>query len=220
MNTPTLYLDLVILLASVFPSGFSASLSSVFRKKREEKIDTIFLVFLLLPFLILAAVIFILKKNLFFINFPPGIFYVIALVSIPLCFFLEYITGVIYIYFTTGKVYQGITLHSAWKTGISIPYLLLLALIALGEELIYRQAWFAILAGSFHLPVIVIILITSLFYGLNHFHMGINTVLAKFITGCVYGGLYALSGYSILVPVIAHVLQNLILMLTARGKNA
>jgi membrane protease YdiL (CAAX protease family) len=220
MNTPTLYLDLVILLASVFPSGFSATVSSVFRKKREEKIDTIFLLFLVSPFFILAAVFFILKKDLFFINFPPGIFYVIAFVSIPLCFFLEYITGVIYIYFTTGKVYKGITLHSAWKSELSIPYLLLLALIAGGEEIIYRQAWFAILAGTFHLPVIVIILITSLFYGLNHFHMGINAVLAKFISGCVYGGLYVLSGYSILVPIITHVLQNLILIFLTRGKNA
>jgi len=97
---------------------------------------------------------------------------------------------------------------------------LLLALIAVGEEIIYRQVWFTILTGSFHFPVIVIILITSLFYGLNHFHMGINTVLAKFISGCVYGGLYVLSGYSILVPIITHVLQNLILMLMTRGKNA
>lgn len=220
MNTPTLYLDLVILLASVFPPGFSASVSSVFRKEREEKIDTIFLVFLVFPFLILATVIFILKKDLFFINFPPDIFYIIALASIPLCFFLEYILGVIYIYITTGKVYKGITLNSAWKTGLSIPYLLLLALIAAGEEIIYRQVWFAILAGTFHLPVPIIILITSLFYGLNHFHMGLNSILAKFISGCVYGGLYVLSGYSIFVPVITHVLQNLILILMTRGKNA
>jgi len=220
MNTPTLYLDLVILLASVFPSGFSSSLSSVFRKKKEEIIDGTALSFNFLPFLILLPVIFILKKNLFFFNFPPAVFYFIALVFVPVCLLLEYILNVIYIYFTTGKIYKGITLHSAWKTKPSITYLLLLTLIAGGEELIYRQVWFAILAGTFHLPVIVIILITSLFYGLNHLYFGLNSVLAKFISGCVYGGLYVLSGYSILVPIITHVLQNLILIFITREKNA
>lgn len=219
MNTPTLYLNIVILIASVFPSGFSSSLSAVSRKKKES-IDVTALFFNLLPFLILLPAIFILKKEIFFFHFPTAFFYLIALVFVPVCLLLEYILNLLTIYFSTGKLYKGITLHSAWKPQLSTVYLSLLTLIAVGEELIYRQVWFALLAGTFHLPAIVIILVTSLFYGLNHLYFGLNSVLAKFISGCVYGGLYVISGYSILVPIITHVLQNLILIFMTREKDA
>ena len=219
MSSPTLYLNLLILIATVFPSGFGSSLGSLLKRKRET-VDVTALFFNLLPYLILLPAIFILKKELFFFQFPTAVFYFTALVFAPFCLLLEYISGIIFIYFTTGKRYKGMTLHAAWKGKPSAVYLLLTALIAVGEEFIYRQVWFAILAGTFHLPVIVIVLIASLFYGLNHLYFGLNSVLAKFISGCVYGGLYVTSGYSIFVAMITHVLQNFVLIFMTRRKNA
>jgi hypothetical protein len=221
MNTPTLYLNLVILLASAFPSGFGTSIHSVFSKKHREKIDTTALAFMFLPFFILLPAIFTLKKDVFFLNLPPGFFNIIAVVMVPVCLFLEYILNMFYIYFKGGKISKGITitLHSAWKTRLSVPYLCLITLIAVGEEIIYRQVWFALLDKTFNLPVMIIILLTSLIYGLNHFYFGFNSVLAKFISGSVYGVFYVISGYSIVVPIIIHVLQNISLILITREKN-
>lgn len=220
MNSPTLYLDLLILLASVNPSGFGFSIRSIFNTKRNETIDIVSLMYLGLPFLILLPIIPLLKKNLYFITYPQGFFYLLAFFLVPVCIFLEYYLNMIYFYFTTGRKHKGITLHSDWKASRSVVTLLLTVFVAVGEELIFRQCWFYILAKTFSLPVTVIILITSALYGLNHFHYGMSTVLAKFSSGAIYGILYVAGGYSILLPIITHVLQNLGLILLAGRENA
>lgn len=219
MDSPTLYLDLLILLATVNPSGFGYSIRSILNKYETEIIDLNSLIYLSLPFLIMIPVIPILKKDLYFISFPPFIFYLIALFSVPVCILLEYYLNMIYLYLTTGRRYKGITLHSDWKVNHSVLTLLLTGFIAVGEELIFRQCWFSILGKTFSLPAIVIVLITSALYALNHFHYGIRTVLAKFASGGIYGILYVVGGYSILLPVITHVLQNFGLILIAGRKN-
>ncbi|HLP58330.1 MAG TPA: CPBP family intramembrane glutamic endopeptidase [Candidatus Deferrimicrobium sp.] len=220
MNSPTPYLDLLILLASVNPSGFSFSIRSIFSKKENETIDIVSLMYLGLPFLILIPLIPLLKKSLYFLTFPAAIFYLLAFFLVPVCILLEYYLNMIYFYITTGRRHKGITLHSAWKTNRSVISLLLTVFIAVGEELIFRQCWFYLLGKTFSLPVAVIIFITSALYGMNHFHYGMSTVLAKFGSGAIYGILYVAGGYSILLPISTHVLQNLGLILLAGRENA
>lgn len=226
MGSPTLYLDWLILLASVNPSGFGYSLRSIFNKKENKTIDIVSLIYLSLPFIVMIPVIPLLKKNLYFISFPPIIFYLFALCSVPICILLEYYLNIIYLYLTAGgrcrryRRYKGITLHSDWKAGYSAASLLLTGFIAVGEELIFRQCWFFILGKTFSLPAAVIVLITSAIYALNHSYYGMSTVLAKFASGGIYGILYVVGGYSILLPVITHILQNFALILFAGRKNA
>ncbi len=222
MNFPTPFLDLLILSASINPSGFSFSIRSIFSKKKDETINIVSLLYLGFPFLILISIIPLLKENLYFFNLPPGVFYGFAVLLVPVCIFLEYYINIFYFYFTSGRKqeYKGIALHSGWRANQTIMSLLLISFIAIGEEFIFRQCWFYILGKTFSLPVAVIVVITSACYGLNHFHYGLNTVLAKFGSGSIYGILYVVGGYSLLLPIVTHVLQNLSLILFARGKNA
>ncbi|MGE5341233.1 MAG: CPBP family intramembrane glutamic endopeptidase [Candidatus Omnitrophota bacterium] len=219
MNSPTLYLDVLILLASVHPSGFSFAVRSVLERNGDETINRLALMYLSIPFFLLLPMIGVLKKDLYFISVSSPVFYLLALLFIPGCIFLEYGLNRIYLYVTTGKKYKGLTLHADWKSHYTVLSLLLISFVAIGEEFIFRQCWFFILAKTFSLPVGVIILITSLIYALNHLHYGIHTVLSKFVSGSIYGSLYVWGGYNILLPMVTHVFQNLALIGIGRNKN-
>jgi membrane protease YdiL (CAAX protease family) len=58
--------------------------------------------------------------------------------------------------------------------------------------------------------------VTSVVYGLNHLYFGWLAVLQKTLTGVGLGLLFIYSGYSILVPIIAHATQNLVVQLLPR----
>ncbi|MDV5972851.1 hypothetical protein FMV2238Y02_03760 [Streptococcus canis] len=82
-------------------------------------------------------------------------------------------------------------------------------LLAFFEELTYRFLWFDILMNQWHLPLIVVLVLTSCCYALNHLLMGKSIFYAKLVTGFSYGSLYYLTGNLWLV-VIIHVTSNLL----------
>jgi uncharacterized protein len=102
---------------------------------------------------------------------------------------------------------------------LALPDHLLLASIAVGEEVFYRMIWLgALLALGF--PAALAIVISSLAYGLNHLRFGGISVASKTVTGCIYGSLYLLGGQSIWLPIVTHILQNLTLFQMAGRRNA
>ncbi|OWC08386.1 streptolysin associated protein SagE, partial [Escherichia coli] len=82
-------------------------------------------------------------------------------------------------------------------------------LLALFEETIYRFLWFNILAFQWHLPTIIVLIVTSFCYALNHLLMGKSIFYAKLVTGIIYGSIYMLTSQLWLV-VIMHVGGNLL----------
>jgi membrane protease YdiL (CAAX protease family) len=85
--------------------------------------------------------------------------------------------------------------------------------IAVAEEVVFRGVGQHLLERVLLWPAVPAIALTAAVYGLNHLYFGNLTVLQKVSTGVLYGALYDLSGRAVLVPVIAHVLQNLVVLL-------
>jgi uncharacterized protein len=80
-------------------------------------------------------------------------------------------------------------------------------LFAFGEELIFRGYLMNRIAGisrprrsGWTIPLVL----TSLIFGLSHFHQGITGVSENFIDGMILGALYLGCGCNLAVPIIAH----------------
>lgn len=117
----------------------------------------------------------------------------------------------------------GIRLHQQW-TNVGTIGVAAAVLVAIAEEVIFRGVGIYLLTGTLGAPIAMAVVITALAYGLNHLYFGWLTVLQKCITGIVLGGLFVAAGYSVLVPMVAHVVQNLVVLLVlprlgARGDD-
>jgi membrane protease YdiL (CAAX protease family) len=91
----------------------------------------------------------------------------------------------------------------------------LLAVVVTGmaEEVVFRGVGLHLLETVLHWPALVAIAVTAIVYGFNHLWFGGLTVLQKTGTGLLFGALYDLSGHSLVVPLLAHVVQNLVVLL-------
>lgn len=90
-----------------------------------------------------------------------------------------------------------------WQT---MPYPLLLALC---EEITYRFLWFAILYVQWHLPIMLVLVLSSFCYALNHLLMGKSIFYGKLLTGLLYAGIYYFS-QNFWLLVIVHVGGNFV----------
>lgn len=100
--------------------------------------------------------------------------------------------------------------------GAPLWTMLLVASAALSEELVYRGI---IMGGIF--PVLgmswwIAVPASTLIYAMNHAFFGRGAIFLKIASGLVIAALFALSGGQILVPVLAHITQNLVLFFHAR----
>lgn len=100
--------------------------------------------------------------------------------------------------------------------GAPLWTMLLVASVAISEELVYRGI---IMGGLF--PVLgmswwIAVPASSLIYAMNHAVFGRRAIFLKVASGLVIAALFALSGGQILVPVLAHVTQNLMLFFHAQ----
>lgn len=220
MSTPIPCLDLLILGAALAPSGFSSALCSIARPAPRGDINafTLLVTTGIYPVIISAAIL--VRPELGFFHWPKVVFYLLALLAAPVGLALEYLLQGLFIYLRTGKRARGLTLHASLGTKLPLSYVLNLTLIPIGQELVYRQIWFVLLAQAFHFPPAAVILISALSFGLDHLFWGLGTVALKSLTGALYGCLYFFSGSAIIVPILAHILQNWLLLLLARRKNA
>ncbi|MFJ7962460.1 CPBP family intramembrane glutamic endopeptidase [Streptomyces sp. NPDC096324] len=98
-------------------------------------------------------------------------------------------------------------------------YLASIALTAVVEELLYRGLWIGVLEHSLHWSAGWAICCAAAGYALGHFFFGGLAVFQKALSGVVFGVLLVASG-SLLVPVLAHLCQNLTVHTLARGQVA
>jgi hypothetical protein len=84
---------------------------------------------------------------------------------------------------------------------------------AAGEEVAYRGVGLHLLETVLRWPSAFAIGVTAVAYGLNHLWFGRLTVAQKMVTGVALGTLYDLSGRAVVVPLVAHVVQNLVVLL-------
>ncbi|HRC86353.1 MAG TPA: CPBP family intramembrane metalloprotease [Thermoanaerobaculia bacterium] len=219
MSTPIPYLDGLLLASAAYPSGFGHALFSTFTRGSAREVSRGFLVFLLLPYGAIALAVAALRPELLALRPTGWIWLIAALAVAPLALALEYGLAGLLAWKQGGRFPRRVALSGFWGAGLALPDHLLLAGIAAGEELVYRQLWPAALAGAFGWPAGLALGLSALAYGLNHLAFGGSAVLGKTLSGLAYGALYLAAGKSLWPPLLAHLAQNWSLFAVARGSR-
>ncbi|MGZ5442617.1 MAG: CPBP family glutamic-type intramembrane protease [Thermoanaerobaculia bacterium] len=217
MSTHTLYLDFVILASAAYPSGLSYSLFTALRG-HPARITTGLLATLLLPFAAVVPAVWLLRPSLFVFRVPAPAMLAVAVLTVPVALLGESLVQAIAVWRATGVFPRRIELHGLWQNRLSLLDHVLVVLIASGEEMFFRMIWLgAMIAGG--VPAGLALAVSSVAYGLNHMFAGGTAAVAKSITGLLYGALYLLGGGSVLLPIVAHVLQNAALFSLTRERT-
>ena len=139
-----------------------------------------------------------------------------------LCIGVEYLVGVFLTFFSAGRWVFQISVHSVYSDTekISLGDILAVVVFVILEELIFRFALMSVLSG-FSLPAAVMIGIAVCIFALNHVHWGLISFIQKLFSGCIFVLLYIVFNRNILIPVLAHLTQNCVLLWLSRiGKKA
>lgn len=98
-------------------------------------------------------------------------------------------------------------LHERWPGGTAAGVATAVT-VAAAEEVLFRGVGLSLLADGLHAPAALAVGVTAVVYALNHLWFGWQTVGQKLLTGVLFGLLYVAAGYSLVVPLLAHVVQN------------
>jgi membrane protease YdiL (CAAX protease family) len=91
--------------------------------------------------------------------------------------------------------------------------LVVVVVTAVGEEIVFRGVGLHLLERSLGWYPVAAVAVTAVLYGLNHLYFGWLTVLQKCVSGALFGVLYNVSGHSLVIPLTAHLVQNLVVVL-------
>jgi len=167
---------------------------------------------LLITYIFIVLTVFILMPTSLKPRLICGdLWYLLGIATIPIVFLGE-ISVVALCLKAKGIDIEGVKILSAWKKCDS-KSIICTALIGAFEELVYRLIWFYILANVFNINTIIILIITSIVYALNHILMSKEIFLSKIWSGLIYGLIYYLSGYCIVVPIITHCIGNVLILI-------
>ncbi|MBO0526233.1 CPBP family intramembrane metalloprotease [Clostridium botulinum] len=210
MNIRTQCLNLLILLVTFNP----IVLAQLFLNNEKSYNESLkkSLKILAIIYIIILIGIFVISQEKFYINIDNNYYwYIIAVIFVPLTIILEIIVGYIVIG-VSDKTLPKFKISLAFtKTNINV--IILSVFIGIFEEVVYRQLWFNILFKDFKLHIVVVFIITSFVYALNHIFLGRQVFFQKILAGVIYGGLFYFSGFNILIPIIAHCLENTVILL-------
>ncbi|SUY47551.1 CAAX amino terminal protease [Clostridium putrefaciens] len=216
MSTHILCLNILILLVTLSPVMCAQTIMYIINK---GVIDYSMDKFLKMLAVVLSIVIFlsaIFKIDLLIVELPKqSYWYLLGLVSVLVILIIEVLISYIIICLS-GKSVSGITLITTWKRS-TIKVIGLSVIVALLEEMIFRQIWFSILIKEFKINAMIVIIITGFVYAMNHIFLGKKVLIQKFVSGIIYGCLFYFSGNCVIIPVIAHCVQNGVILMKDRG---
>jgi len=218
MSIPIPCLDGLLLASAAYPSGFSYSLFTQ-RRGPQPEVSTSFLAFMTLPYAVVGAVTYALRPERIALHGTSALLLALALLLAPVALGIEYVIHSLASYRPGSPLFRSVSVQSFWNRLLTPGERLLFGLVVLGEEIFYRGLWFGTLE-RFGLPLALALGISSLAYGLNHLSFGATSVLSKTVSGCLYGALYALGGRNLLLPLVAHCLQNLVLFQIGKDRHA
>ncbi|SCX19463.1 CAAX protease self-immunity [Lachnospiraceae bacterium YSD2013] len=220
MNIRILYLEILCLLLLVYPVAVPNILSNMIynnikHDKTKQKYSfwifciVFFTLTVWLPTYLLGC------KSLTLIN--ASVWHgLVGILAAPLLIIVEILVGILASLAAKKKIGE-ITVDE--RIGKESPFIwLCVILVAILEELLFRGICFEIL-GSLDVNIYVCIVISALLYAINHCHEGVVTTLQKVLTGAFLASMYVLSGYNIIVPILAHVFENVILIVWSKRKN-
>lgn len=113
----------------------------------------------------------------------------------------------------------GIALHRLAGGG-SVWVVLAAVGAAAAEEVLFRGVGLHLLETALGWPAVAALAVTAVVYGLNHLYFGAMTVGQKTITGAGFGLLYLLGGHNVLVPLVAHAVQNVVVLTVLPRRKA
>jgi len=218
MDTRTHCLNVLALTLLVYPVAVPSIISNMlfnFIKHDPKKRKDSFWPFSLINFILIIVLLLIqpdfrgmLIQSDYFKLTCTALF---GLVVAPLLIVLELGIGAL-ITKIQGKKIQKFTVdESIGKEKLWIKVSVLL--IAVLEELLFRWCAHFITFSCMKWHIAGFLVFTAVIYAINHIHEGIVTVVQKLVTGLVLGTLFLFSGCQILVPIIAHVVENIILII-------
>lgn len=129
------------------------------------------------------------------------------------CICIEYLAGVLLtLFFTRQRVFK-LSVHSVYSDTQKADMwdVVFIGVFVILEELVFRTAVINILFGL-EFPTVAIVVIAISVFALNHVQWGLFALIQKMFSGCVFVLLYLLFDYNILIPVIAHCVQNYTLL--------
>ena len=129
------------------------------------------------------------------------------------CICMEYLAGVLLtLFFTRQRVFK-LSVHSVYSDTQKADMwdVVFIGVFVILEELVFRTAVINILFGL-EFPTVAIVVIAISVFALNHVQWGLFALIQKMFSGCVFVLLYLLFDYNILIPVIAHCVQNYTLL--------
>jgi membrane protease YdiL (CAAX protease family) len=217
--------SLLLLIASLYPSGFCANLSALIKGPRgfgQSKSLSSDLAGFLVGYAAIVVVVALVRPQAILVFSLPTflpIFVLAPFVGLA-CIALEYGVGVLLMLVRTHHLVTRFSIHTSYSAVSRIALTDILALVALvvGEELILRQLLYNILATDFALTLWTVLLVCAATYALNHLAFGADSVISKLPSGLLYIALFYVSGLSIAVVIVAHATQNLTLLALSRSK--
>lgn len=136
------------------------------------------------------------------------------------CICIEYLAGVLLtLFFTRQRVFK-LSVHSVYSDTQKADMwdVVFIGVFVILEELVFRTAVINILFGL-EFPTVAIVVIAISVFALNHVQWGLFALIQKIFSGCVFVLLYLLFDYNILIPVIAHCVQNYTLLWLRRPER-
>ncbi len=218
MNIHILCRSILVLLATVYPVSIPQIMLTFERKFNSKNQDVIYLmncVIISTVLLLLGSVLVPIGSKIVITS--KIIWYIIAIAAAPILIGVEFIVGGMILKASGTKV-KGISVNATW-TKMSVVGCVLTFLLAIIEEIIYRQLWSAAILDNLGWSIIAFVILSSVVYGFNHLYYGFTTFLQKTISGIIFAIIFLLSGGSVIVPIIAHTLQNIIILLMGRCKK-
>lgn len=101
---------------------------------------------------------------------------------------------------------------------LTAGYLAAICITGAAEEILYRGLWIGTLIEHLNMSSSLAVLSAAVAYALGHLFFGTSVVWQKAMTGAVFGVLLIASG-SLLVPLVAHVVQNMTVYKLANNKH-
>ncbi|WDV46633.1 CPBP family intramembrane metalloprotease [Clostridiaceae bacterium M8S5] len=211
MNIRIQCLNIFILLLAINPISIGQLIRvSISRNQvNTDKINYI----MLFVYVLITSLVALVSRELLSLRLPiSNRWFVVAILLVPIVILVEILTVTI-IHLIRGNVKIKLEFNGLGASAISSK--ISVVLIGVLEEIMYRQVWLAILIGVFNIHIALAIILSSLFYALNHISISRYVFIQKIIAGSIYSALYIASG-TVLIPIITHGLQNAIII--ARSK--